>query len=150
VTATDVSGAALALADTNAEAHGVADRVTLLEGDLYDALDAADARPADFLLANPPYVAEGEWNGLPADIRDHEPRGALLAGPEGTEVIERVVRGARAYLKPGGVLLVEIGAGQGRRARDMAEHARGLVDAQIRKDYAGRDRVLVARRQEDE
>jgi len=150
VTATDVSGAALAVARTNAEAHGVADRVTLLEGDLYDALDAADARPADFLLANPPYVAEGEWAGLSREIREHEPRQALVAGPEGTEIIQRVVRGARAYLKAGGVLLVEIGAGHGRRARDMAEHARGLADVLIRKDYAGHDRILVARREEGE
>ena len=148
MTATDVSGAALAVARTNAEAHGVADRVALLEGDLYDALDAADAKPADFLLANPPYVAEGEWGGLPPEIREHEPRQALVAGPEGTEIIQRVVRGARAYLKPGGVLLVEIGAGHGRRARDMAEHARGLADVAIRKDYAGHDRILVARREE--
>jgi len=148
VTATDVSAAALALARTNAEAHAVADRVTLLQGDLYEPLDAADARPADFLLANPPYVAEGEWPGLPHEIREHEPRQALLAGPEGTEVIERIVRGARAYLKPGGVLMVEIGAGQGRRARQIAEQARGLVDVAVRKDYAGHDRVLLARREE--
>jgi len=150
VTATDVSAAALALARSNAEAHAVADRVTLLEGDLYEALDTADARPADFLLANPPYVAEGEWPGLPREIREHEPRQALVAGPEGTEVIERIVRGARAYLKPGGVLMVEIGAGQGRPARQMAEQARGLVDVEVRKDYAGRDRVLVARREAGE
>jgi release factor glutamine methyltransferase len=147
VTATDVSPTALAVARTNAEAHGVADRVILLEGDLYEALDAADARPADFLLANPPYVAEGEWNGLPADIREHEPREALVAGPDGTEVIERILRGARAYLKPGGVLMVEIGAGQGREVRQMAEETRGLADVDIRKDYAGHDRILFARRE---
>ncbi len=149
VTATDVSGAALEVARANVEAHGVADRVTLLEGDLYDALDAADARAADFLLANPPYVAEGEWERLAPPIRNHEPRGALVAGPEGTEVIDRIVRGARAYLKPGGVLLVEIGEGHGRQAREMAQAARGLVDVDILKDYAGRDRILVARREED-
>jgi release factor glutamine methyltransferase len=147
VTATDVSTAAVTVARTNAEAHGVRDRVTLLEGDLYEALDAADAQPADFLLANPPYVAEREWNDLPADIREHEPRAALVAGPEGTEVIERILRGARAYLKPGGVLMVEIGAGQGARVREMAGQTRGLVDVDIRKDYAGHDRVLVARRE---
>jgi len=147
VTGTDVSPAALEVARANAEAHGVADRVTLLEGDLYEPLDAADAQPADFLLANPPYVAEGEWDGLPADIREHEPREALVAGPDGTEVIERLLRGARAYLKPGGVLMVEIGAAQGRRVREMAEGTRGLVDVDIRKDYAGHDRILVARRE---
>ncbi|MFO8012133.1 MAG: peptide chain release factor N(5)-glutamine methyltransferase [Phycisphaerae bacterium] len=147
VTATDVSPAALEVARTNAEAHGVVDRVTLLEGDLYEALDAADVQPAAFLLANPPYVAEGEWNGLPADIREHEPRDALVAGPDGTEVIERILRGARAYLKPDGVLMVEIGAGQGREVREMVGETRGLVDVDIRKDYAGHDRILIARRE---
>jgi len=149
VTATDVSAAALEVAGTNAAAHGVADRITLLEGDLYDALDAADARPADFLLANPPYVAEAEWEGLAPEIRNHEPRDALVAGPDGTECLERLVKGARAYLKPGGLLLVEIGEGQGRQAREMAEAARGLGDVEILKDYAGHDRVLRARRDAD-
>lgn len=147
VTATDISPAALALARANAEAHGVGTRVAFLEGDLYDALDAADAEPADFLLANPPYVAEREWDGLAREIREHEPRDALVAGPAGTEVIERILKGARAYLKPGATLLVEIGAGQGARAAEMASTVRGLIDVRVRKDYAGLDRILVAQRE---
>jgi len=146
VTATDLSEAALEVARTNAEAHGVADRVRLLAGDLYDALDAADARPADFLLANPPYVAEGEWETLAPEIRRYEPRHALVAGPDGTEGIERIVKGAPAYLKRGGVMLVEIGEGQGRAVREMAEQTRGLEAVDILKDYAGHDRILSARR----
>ena len=144
VVATDVSAAALAVAQANAEAHGVADRVALLEGDLYDALDAADAQPADFLLANPPYVTEAEWQGLAPEIREHEPRGALVAGPRGTEVIERIVKGARAYLRPGATLLVEIAAGQGAAAAEAASGVRGLTDVKILKDYAGLDRILAA------
>lgn len=144
VVATDVSAAALAVAQANAEAHGVADRVALFEGDLYEALDAADAQPADFLLANPPYVTEAEWLGLAPEIREHEPRGALVAGPRGTEVIERIVKGARAYLRPGATLLVEIAAGQGAAAAEMASGVRGLMDVKILKDYAGLDRILAA------
>ena len=146
VAATDLSAEALEVARTNAQAHGVADRVTFLQGDLYEALDAADAKPADFVLANPPYVAEREWADLEPEVRDHEPRQALLAGPDGTEVIARVVAGAAAYLVPGGTLLVEIGAGQGAAARELAGRTRGLADAEILKDYAGLDRVLAARR----
>ena len=146
VMATDLSSSALAMARVNAAAHGVADRVAFLEGDLYEALEAAGAAPADFLLANPPYVAEAEWEALQPEIRNHEPREALVAGPEGTEVIERIVRGAPAYLKPGGTLLVEIGASQGPAVRDLAAGVCGLVDVEIRKDYAGHDRMLVARR----
>jgi len=146
VVATDLSAPALAMARANAAAHGVANRVAFLEGDLYEALEAAGAAPADFLLANPPYVAEAEWETLQPEIRNHEPREALVAGPEGTEVIERIVRGAPAHLKPGGTLLVEIGASQGPAVRDLAAGVRGLVDVEIRKDYAGHDRMLVARR----
>ena len=147
VTATDISPAALEVARINAQAHGVGTRVTFLEGDLYDALDAADAEPADFLVANPPYVAEAEWNGLPREIREHEPRDALVAGPDGTEVIERILKGARAYLKPTAMLLVEIGAGHGARAAEAASTVRGLLDVRILKDYAGLDRILVAQRE---
>ncbi len=147
ITATDLSAEALQVARANAEAHGVADRITFLEGDLFEPLDAADAAPAAFLVANPPYVAERAWADLAPEIRDHEPRAALVAGPEGTEVIERVVRGAAAYLAPpAGGLVVEIGADQGPAARTLAEAAPRLGDVEIRKDYAGLDRLLVARR----
>jgi release factor glutamine methyltransferase len=146
VLATDLSAPALAIARANAAAHGVGERVTFIEGDLYDALGAAGALPADFLLANPPYVAEAEWETLQPEIRNYEPREALVAGPEGTEIIERIVRGAPAYLVPGGTLLVEIGAGQGPAVQNMAAGVCGLVDVEIRKDYAGHDRMLVARR----
>jgi release factor glutamine methyltransferase len=146
VVATDLSATALAVARANAEAHGVADRVTLLEGNLYDALDAADEKPADYLLANPPYVAEGEWETLEPEIRNHEPREALVAGPTGLEVIERILKGAPAYLAVGGTLLVEIGASQGEAAMEKASAVRGLEAIEVQKDYAGHDRMLTARR----
>jgi release factor glutamine methyltransferase len=147
VTATDISPAALAVARENATAHGLEGRIAFLEGDLYDPLDAADVQPADFLLSNPPYVAEAEWADLEPEIREHEPRGALVAGPRGTEVIERIFKGAPAYLKPGGRLLVEIGSEQGASVRDLAVAVRGLADIEIVKDYAGLDRILMARKQ---
>jgi len=146
ITATDISPEALAVARTNAEAHGVAGRVTLLEGDLYEPLDAADVQPADFLAANPPYVAQAEWETLAPEIRLHEPRAALVAGPAGTEIIERILKGAPAYLKPGGALLVEIGDKQGAAVAQKAAAVRGLADVRILKDYAGLDRILLARK----
>jgi len=146
VTASDLSPAALAVARENAEGHGVAGRVAFLEGDLFAPLDAADVQPADFLVANPPYVAEAEWPGLAPEIREHEPRTALVAGPAGTEVIERIVKGAPAYLKTGGTMLLEIGAEQGPRAAGAASAVRGLADVRIVKDYAGLDRILAAKK----
>jgi release factor glutamine methyltransferase len=148
IVATDISREALEVARASAEAHGVADRITLLEGDLYEPLDAADASPADFLVANPPYVAETEWATLQPEIRNHEPRSALVAGPKGTEIIERILKGAPAYLRPGGRLLVEIGAEQGEAVALMAGAVRGLAEVRVIKDYAGLDRILMARREE--
>ena len=69
-----------------------------------------------------------------------------MSGPTGLEIIERLVKGAAAYLRPGGTLLVEIGAGQGPRAAEQAGAVRGLGEIEIRKDYANQDRMLVAKR----
>ena len=147
ITATDLSAAAIEVARTNAASHSVADRLTFLEGDLYAPLQAAAVPPADFLLANPPYVAEADWNDLAPEIRGHEPRSALVAGPRGTEIIERILRGAPAYLRPGGTLLVEIAAGQGTAVSEIAGAVPGLGGAEILKDYAGLERILLARKE---
>ncbi len=71
-----------------------------------------------------------------------------MAGPRGTEVIERVLQGAPAYLKAGGRLLVEVGSEQGPAVRDLAAAVRGLAEPEILKDYAGLDRILLARKAE--
>ncbi|MBU4399766.1 MAG: peptide chain release factor N(5)-glutamine methyltransferase, partial [Planctomycetes bacterium] len=87
--------------------HGLAERIEFVESDLLAALP--DGGKFDFVVSNPPYVAEGEWAGLAPDVRDFEPRGALVAGPRGTEVIERLIPQAAERLRPGGHLLMEIG-----------------------------------------
>ncbi|MDY0166934.1 MAG: peptide chain release factor N(5)-glutamine methyltransferase [Thermoguttaceae bacterium] len=106
VLATDRSAAALAVARANARSHGVADRIAFAEGDLLNGV-AAGPR-FDFIVSNPPYVATAEFDRLARDVREHEPRKALLAGDRGTEVIERLVPQAAERLKPGGHLLIEI------------------------------------------
>lgn len=140
VFATELSPEAAGLARENAATTGLA--VTVLEGDLYDPLPSGLV--ADLIVANPPYIAEGEWAALPADVRDHDPRMALIGGPEGTEVIERLVAGALPRLAPGGLLAVEIGETQGGVVLAMAQRA-GLA-ARIVADLAGRDRYLWAER----
>lgn len=107
VTAIDSSPAALAVAEENARHHGLAERIEFVESDLLAA--SPDGRQFDFVVSNPPYVAECEWAGLPRDVRDFEPRGALVAGPRGTEVIERLIPQAAERLRGGGHLLMEIG-----------------------------------------
>lgn len=106
VVACDTSRDALAVAAANAQRHGVADRIRFFQSDLLADVPADE--PFDFIVSNPPYVSEAEYERLPADVRLHEPRAALLSGPQGTEVIERLAAEAVERLRPGGWLLVEI------------------------------------------
>jgi release factor glutamine methyltransferase len=137
---TDIDPDALALARSNAADAGL--DVTLLEGDLFGALPGRLMGRIDLLVANPPYVSEAEWADLPADVRDHEPRRALVAGPSGTEVVERIAEEAYWWLGIGGYAICEIGETQGERALE----AFGAFDRGIRRDLAGRDRFVVARK----
>lgn len=105
VDATDISRAALAVAKINVARHRLGRRVRLVESDVYAALDRTRY---DVIVSNPPYVARRALTRLPAEYR-HEPAGALAAGRDGLEIIERLLTGARAHLQPGGLLVVETG-----------------------------------------
>jgi len=136
--------AALAVAADNAARHGVADRVSFVESDLLAAPDLAG--PWDAILSNPPYVREDEFASLPRDVRDHEPRSALVAGPTGVEVVERLARQAVERLAPGGWLLVEIGPAVAAAAEGVIAAVVGLEPAPTLKDLAGLPRIVQARR----
>ncbi len=138
VVAVDVSPAALAVAAENAASHGVSERITCRVSDLLAGLPADLV--FDCIVSNPPYILERELAGLPPEVR-HEPRLALAAGPDGLAVIRQLLAAAPAWLAPGGLLALEIGAGQGDAIRAMA--APRYVSVQIQKDYAGLDRVAL-------
>jgi len=106
VTAIDASPAALEIARDNARRHGVLDRIEFAAGDLLTPVAAG--RRFDFVVSNPPYVKESEWESLAPDVRNFEPRAALVAGPEGTEVIRALLPQAAEHLAVGGHILVEI------------------------------------------
>ncbi len=141
VVATDVSAPALEVAELNVRRLGV--EVQLRRGDLYDALCGSLARSVDLLVSNPPYVAAGDWDGLAVDVK-REPRRALVAGPRGTELLERLVDGLDGWLSPRGVAIFEIGETQGAALQTRAAGAGWK--AEVRFDYAGRERFLVLRR----
>jgi release factor glutamine methyltransferase len=96
------------------------------------------------ILSNPPYIASGEIAGLDASVRDHEPRLALDGGPDGLEAVRWVLDRAARALEPGGLVVIEIGADQGERAREEAL-ARGAHDVEVARDLAGRWRALSGR-----
>ncbi len=144
VAATDTSPDALALAAENAEALGLAERVHLFGGDLMSGVDA-DFFPCDFVVSNPPYIAEDERDEVMRDVKDYEPTGALFAGADGLDVIRRLIPAAYDALAPGGYVLCEMGYRQGAAVCELLDEA-GFAAARIRKDYAGRDRIAIARR----
>ncbi len=137
--ATDVSPAALAVAEENAHRHGVAGRVRLLSGHLLQPLPG----PVDLVVANLPYVPSGRLDSLQPEVRDHEPRGALDGGPDGTDLLRPLLRQAGSYLRPGGALMLEIDEEQGPALAEAARSAFPAATVSVLPDLSGRDRVLV-------
>jgi release factor glutamine methyltransferase len=93
----------------------------------------------DGIVANPPYLAEHELAGLPVDVRDHEPRHALVAGPAGTEIVERIALEARYWLRPGGFIALEINEFMGEESRELFSE----YGAELIQDLNGRDRFVL-------
>jgi release factor glutamine methyltransferase len=144
VTAIDVSPAALAVARENAAQHGVTERVDFVEGDLLASLPAS--MKFNFIVSNPPYVSESEWAELARDVRDFEPRTALVAGPRGTEIIQRLIPQVAERLIPGGRLLTEISPMIEADVRKLLEGDTHFEQISTIKDLAGLARVVQARR----
>jgi release factor glutamine methyltransferase len=144
VVATDRSKAALSIVEENARQHGVTDRVQCIECDLLGGVDAATQ--FDFIVSNPPYVSSAEYGKLPRDVRDFEPREALLAGPKGTEVIERLIEQAATRLRPGGRLLIEISPMIHIAVQECLSATAGLHSGPTIKDLARLPRVVQATR----
>jgi release factor glutamine methyltransferase len=142
--ATDISEAALTVAARNVARLGVSDRVRLHRGDLFDALP--EPRRYALVVANPPYVAEHEWEALAPEVAQHEPRLALLAGPQGMSVLERLCASAADWLEPGGALLLEVGRGQASRVATTLVEVGSFEQVGAHKDLAGIDRVVCALR----
>ena len=147
VLAIDLSSSALHVARRNAIRHGVGERITWLEGDLLGPLAEQGVEGlVDVIVSNPPYIAEAEWATLQPEVKLFEPRGALVAGPQGTELHERLLQEAARYLAPGGVVLLEIGAGQARGLRRIVEQLPGYKFHRLIYDKAGLERVVIVER----
>ena len=147
--AMDCSPEALAVAKENAERHGVIDKIDWMEGDLLSPLrERGMAGAVDVIVSNPPYIAEADWSGLQPEVRDFEPQLALIAGQEGTEFHDRLLKDSKQFLVPGGLLVMEIGQGQGAALRQTAAQVGGYTALQVVEDAAGIERVMIARRTE--
>lgn len=142
VWAVDLSPDAAQVARTNAETLGAGSRVTVLEGDLYAPVPAGVR--FDVVTANPPYIARGELAGLQKEVRQ-EPALALDGGPDGLDVVRRVIDGAGERLKPGGWLALEIGDDQGEGVMGLMARA-GYLEVRLERDLARLDRLVCGRK----
>ena len=142
--AVDLSADALEIARRNIHENNMTDRIRVFRGDLTAPLEEAGLSGAmHVVVSNPPYVRTDEVDGLPVEVRAHEPLSALVAGPDGTEFHERIAGDCRRLLAASGALVLEIGCDQGPRVKEIMDNA-GYHDVKVTRDYAGHERVVSA------
>lgn len=135
--ATDISGAALAVARRNAQDLGVADRIEFLTSDWFDGVQGR----FDLITSNPPYISALEFEGLTPDVKDWEPRQALTPGGDGLSAYRAIAMELKGHLTPEGKAFFEIGATQGEQVSGIFRAA-GFSECRVHKDMDGRDRVV--------
>lgn len=140
--ATDINPAATALAKKNAEILGIAGRFIALEGSLYEPVSGRK-NSFNLVISNPPYIPADDIMKLEPAVRDYDPREALDGGPDGLDAVREIIAGAPEYLVAGGLLGLEVGAGQAPAAAELASGA-GLNNITIEKDLSGIQRCVFA------
>ncbi len=136
----DSSPGAVKIAQKNAEHHKVDDRCEFIVGNIFEPLK----EKFDLIISNPPYIPSKEIDNLAPDVKDWEPREALDGGEEGLDYIKQLIEKAPDYLKPRGILLIEIGFDQGAKAKELSENINKYSEVKIIKDLNGKDRILKA------
>lgn len=143
VVATDVSGDALTVARANAGRHGITGSVDFRQGDLFAALDGVTPG-FDFIVSNPPYIPDSEWDDVPANVKLHEPTIALRGGADGLDLVRPIIERAADWLKPGtGVLMVETAAATAQAALKIAEECDRYADGKVVRDLEGLERFVL-------
>lgn len=144
--AIDISPDALAVARRNAERHSVSERINFVLSDCFAALTLRESRASfELIVSNPPYVEEGAMADLQREVRDFEPRSALLAGTDGLDIIRRLLLETPSFLKPGGYFLFEIGFNQAAAVERLLDpKIWKLMD--IHKDLQGIARTVALQR----
>lgn len=154
VYATDCSLSALRLARDNARRHGVDHRIRFIRGDGLAPLSGAGvAGTVSVIVSNPPYIPSGDLDGLPPDVRCFEPLRALDGGPDGLKLYDRLLAESPTWLRPGGLLVMEMGANQSgdicRKVSGCTVHGAPAWSVNhIRRDQSGIERVLCLERTE--
>ncbi len=142
--ATDLSAEAIDVASDNFQNHSIGERVTTRQGDLLDAVSDQDS--FDFVVSNPPYVSEAEYEALQREVKDYEPRMALVPGPTGLEIYERLIPQAAEKLKPGGWLVLETSPMLASELAQLITNHGEFEAVDVTRDLSGQDRILSAKR----
>ena len=142
VVATDIEPDAIEVARRNAARYGLADRIEFHTGPFFCNLPGN----FDLVVSNPPYVSEGEYADLPPTIREYEPRTALVAGPQGTECVEKLLDEAADKVRPGGACVVEISPMIETGVAQIIDDRDGWKLLKVAKDHGGLSRVVVIER----
>jgi len=145
VFAVDISEKALDVARENAERYDVADRITFLSGDLFEPLNGLNIK-ADIIVSNPPYISRKMLQELQPEVKDYEPQAALYGGEDGMDFYRKIIADAPAYLAKGGYLMLEMGYRQAGKIKNLIEQNNGFEDIDIKKDFAGIERIIKAQR----
>lgn len=140
--AVDLSRDALDMARFNATRHGVSDRFETRQGSWFDPV--APGERFDLIVSNPPYIESAVIETLMVEVREHDPRLALDGGPDGLRPYRAIAREAAAHLRREGVVLLEIGTGQGSDVTDIFAEM-GFKSIELEYDLAGHERMVVAK-----
>ncbi|TPM26955.1 class I SAM-dependent methyltransferase [Mesorhizobium sp. B2-3-5] len=149
VWASDLTDECVEMARRNVAHHGMADRVRVLQGDLFAALSGLGLDGTiDVIVCNPPYISEKRLEGDCAHLVELEPREAFAAGPYGLSIHMRVLKDAPRYLRPGGILLFEVGLGQDRQVMGLLERSKAYENIRAVSNEAGQGRVVIGQAKE--
>jgi len=143
IIATDISREALEVARENSKQYGFESLIELRCGDMFDCI--REDETFHIIVSNPPYVSTGEFGSLPGEVKDHEPRLALMTGETGLEHITSLVHNSGNHLRSPGLLICEIGDNQADPVKELMKEF-GYTNVSIRRDLAGRDRIALIRR----
>lgn len=147
IIATDISDQALKIAQRNLEKYQLTNRIKLLCGDLFDpVIPQLDVSKFDLIVCNPPYISTAEYNTLDKNIKNYEPRSALLAGPDGLDIYRRITEKIDQFLKPDAALMLEIGYSQGKLVKELLEKTSCFTEIIIEKDRQNNDRIVIAQK----
>jgi len=147
VWASDLTDGCIAVTRRNVRHVGVSDRVIVAQGDLFAGLAGFGLEDTvDVIVCNPPYISQGKLATDRAVLLDHEPREAFDGGPYGLSIQQRVVKDALPFLRPGGILLFEIGLGQERQVKMLFDRAKAYEDIRLVSNATGEVRVVSGRK----